>query len=210
MYSKENEPQVSDKDILCLKILEVVEDANHQKVYLTPYANMRITPDMLSGKTLIEPEYNYDVNKYGNYARIKEGFIHTFDYDMSILDLISNIEVFGWLVLERTERTLRADVVKQLGYPYYTFPNVLDVVKQLGYPYYTFPNVLNVTLCKCVIPAGTPFFRGSEHSNPYFENHYASKAIRVTKILHEFTKEYYMEKDENKIYNFIKDIVENS
>lgn len=193
MYSKNIEPQVSDKDIPCLKLLEVVEDANHQKVYLTPYVNMRITPNMLSGKTLIEPEYNLDVIKGGNYVKIKEGFIHTFDYDMSIIDLISNIEFFDWLVLERSESTLGANVVKQLGYPYYTFPNIL-----------------NVTLCKCVIPAGTPFFRGSKHRDPYFENYYASKAIRVTKILHEFTKEDYMEKDVNKIYNFIKDIIENN
>ena len=196
MYSKNIEPQVSDKDIPCLKLLEVVEDANNQKVYLTPYINMRITPDMLSGKTLIEPGHNLDtINNIncGNYVRIKEGFIHTFDYDISIMSLKYPIEIFENFVMQGLDCSIGPDVVKQLGYPYYTFPHIL-----------------NVTLCKCVIPAGTPYFKGSKHSNPYFEDQYASKAIRITKILHEFTKDDYMEEDENKIYNFIKDIIENN
>lgn len=192
-YSK-NGLQVSEKDTPCLKLLEVVRDANGQKAYLTPYTSMRITPDMLSGKTLIEPEdtieniYSFDYD----YVRIKEGFIHTFDYDMSIIDLISNIEVFEWLILEGLERTLGTNAVEQLGYPYYVYPDVL-----------------NITLCKCVIPAGTPFIRCSEHVEPYFENCYASKAIRMTKILYEFTKDDYLERDKNKIYNLM-DIIKNN
>lgn len=199
MYSKNIELQVSDKDIPCLKLLEVVEDANQQKAYLTPYINMRITPDMLSGKTLIKPEYDLDntINKIycdcENCVKVKEGFIHTFQYDISIKDLIFNIEVFKYPVLEGVERAFSTNAVKQLGYPYYIYPDVL-----------------NITLCKCVIPAGVPFIRGSERIDPYFEIYYASKAIRVTKILHEFTKEDYMEKDVNKIYNFIKNIIENN
>lgn len=195
MYSKNNKPQVSDKDTPCLKLLEVVTDANGQKVYLTPYTGMRITPDMLSGKTFIEPKYdsgtvNEIYRENENYLIVREGFIHTFDYDILITDLVSNIKVFEWVVTEGEERTLCDDVVKQLGYPLYTYPNIL-----------------NVTLCECVIPAGTPFVRGSECINPYIEEYYASGAIRVTKILHEFTKEDFMEKDISKI---VKHIIENN
>ena len=88
LYIKHYEFQTADKDIVCWKVLEIIEANGGEKV-ITPFAFCPLTEDELNGKKLFKPDkrdadslatwlkmYEEEI-KPRRYARVEEGVIHT-------------------------------------------------------------------------------------------------------------------------------------
>ena len=161
---------IAANDIKCYKILQTVLGKDNQKLYLTPYQFMTITPEMLSGRKLVKAlgderiiETTYsgtDVNS------ISKGFIHTYG-KMSEDDLINNLNI-------------HCELIGSID----TFYCFFDFnYSELHH------TIMSVALCECVIPKGTPYYIGFDDNEITKVESYASKAIRIEKILYEFTED---------------------
>jgi hypothetical protein len=76
----------ASENILCLKVLEIVEGADGSDIYVTPYMFAEVYADMLEGKKPFStrtPEIKYDFNSPEFRNRrinccVTDGYIHTY------------------------------------------------------------------------------------------------------------------------------------
>lgn len=204
-------PEKSNEDISCIKLLIKIQFENGEEKYVTPFYYKELSPSILEGKELLKPEdeeeirkvykvydsTHYSINDIYNpnpktYIMISKGYIHVYNDTIDLDDLkmyiINQCEYLG-----KDDPFYNAFIMRTKTSESKIKPNMNPIVK-------------SVVLCQCIIPANTEFYRGGidiESVKKDIWDNTAAKAIRINKIIHEFTLEEYQN---HKIAEIIQDL----
>lgn len=148
--------EIASENILCLKVLEIVEGADGSDIYVTPYMFAEVRADMLEGKKPFStrtPEIKYDFNSpefrdCRVSCCVTDGYIHTYAIprDKDIETMTRELE-YIITVIGRKEMFLhgrRADMIQGCE----------------DHPY-----VNGVALYLCEIPVGTEYANGLDDTH---------------------------------------------
>lgn len=183
LYTKQHKFRVADEDIVCWKVLEIVEGHGGEKV-ITPFAFWPVPEDALNGKELFEPNEfeaeglinRLEGEKKSDYTiDVEEGVIHTYGAkDLRAIDMYDEMTFHvnnigggeGYIDMHR------GDIIG-------CDPD---------------PDVLGIALYKCVIPKGTEYIEGTYTGHGYSGRacsdlvSYGSKAIRFVEKVAEWRR----------------------
>lgn len=182
LYTKQHKFQVADEDIVCWKVLEIVEGHSGEKI-ITPFAFRPVLECVLNGEELFVPavleteqlQRRLDSYQDESPTNVEEGVIHTYGAkDLRAIDMydemtfhVSNVGA-GESYIGRVE----SDIIG-------CDPD---------------PDVLGIALYKCVIPKGTEYIEGSYTGHSYSGRpcadlvSYGSKAIRFVEKVAEWRR----------------------
>lgn len=183
LYTKQHKFQVADEDIVCWKVLEIVEGHEGEKV-ITPFAFCPVPDEALSGKELFtpkEPELDNLQMRLGRYpdespTSIDEGVIHTYGAE----DLKA-IEMYD----EMTYHV--GNIGGGEGYIGQCDASIIGCDPD--------PEIVGIALYKCVIPKGTEYIAGTYTGHGYSGRScsdlvsYGSKAIRFVEKVAEWRRD---------------------
>ena len=181
LYIKHYELQTADKDIVCWKVLEIIEANDGEKI-VTPFVFCPLTEDELNGKKLFKPDkrdadslatwlkmYEEEIKPH-HYNSVEEGVIHTYGAKyFTVKDLYDemNYHING---IGSDEIYIDTQQSETIG---------CDMN----------PMILGIALYKCVIPKGTEYIAGTYigHSGSHLIS-YGSKGIRFVEKAAEWRK----------------------
>ena len=176
LYTKQHEFKVAEKDIVCWKVLEIVE-SHDGEAYVTPFAFVPVEDDVMSGKKLFAPSATHVaqleemMTGYKNSKSsmgVEKGVIHVY-----------SDEKFGVL-------KMRDEMMYHINHVggYESWIDRIDAAK-IGCDIQ--PDILGISLWKCVIPKGTEYIKGSYYANgQHTLVSYGAKAIRFTEKVAEW------------------------
>lgn len=190
-------PEKSNKDISCIKLLIKIQFENGEEKYVTPFYYKELSPSILEGKELLKPEedeekisYIYNSTHYSiddiynpnpeTYIMISKGYIHVYNDTIDLNDLI--------MYIKNQCEYLGKDDPFYNAFIMHTKTSESEIKSNMN------PIVKGVVLCECIIPANTEFYRGgidTQSVKNHIWDNTAAKAIRINKIIHEFTLEEY-------------------
>ena len=176
--SENTERKIADRDLPCVKILQVMEDINGKPVYVTPYQYMYVSDEALAGNIPLTPNSESE-HIYSNVKMfsIENGFIHAYIGipDRNVLD--SSL-AFLCKYIGCTDSYLQKCVSD------YTLEQIPDVRRDA--------KVLGIAVFLAVVPEGTEYIEGED--SKYYDRRndeprvpvYAAKQIRLIKSLEIF------------------------
>lgn len=183
LYTKQRKFQVADRDIVCWKVLEIVEGHDGEKV-ITPFAFRPVSDEALNGEMLLRPDYlqtEYLQRRLDSYpdespTNIDEGVIHTYGAeDLKAIDMYD-------------EMTFHVNNIGGgEGYIGYCDAAIIGCDPD--------PAILGIVLYKCVIPKGTEYIAGTYTGHGYSGRScsdlvsYGSKAIRFVEKVAEWRRD---------------------
>ncbi len=184
LYTKQFKFRVADEDIVCWKVLEIINGNDGEKV-ITPFAFWPVTEDELSGKKLFVPnefETEYLINRLEAETKsdytisVEEGVIHTYGAkDLRAIDMYDEM-TYHVHFIGGGEGYIDAHRGEIIG---------CDVD----------PEITGIALYKCVIPKGTEYIEGTYTGHGYAGRacsdlvSYGSKAIRFVEKVAEWRRD---------------------
>lgn len=180
LYTKQHKFRVAEEDIVCWKVLEIV-DGNYGEKIVTPFAFWPMTEDELSGKKLFTPnelEAEHLQRRLDGYPDesptcIEDGVIHTYG---------ANREIDTY-----DEMTYHVDFIgSHESYIGMHQSNIIGCDPD--------PEIVGIALYKCVIPKGTEYIEGTYTGHGYSGRScsdlvsYGSKAIRFVEKVAEWRR----------------------
>lgn len=203
--SKNTKRKKADKDLPCVKILQIIEDINGKQVYVTPYQYMYVSAEALAGNVPLTPnsegEHIYESGM--KTFSIENGFIHAYN-GVPGKNVLNNSLEFLCKYIGGSDSYLMKCVSD------YTLGQLPDIKRDA--------KVLGIAVFLAVVPEGTEYIEG-EDSKYYGKADeklhapiYAAKQIRLVKPLEVFdggnTYSYINEEKYEKIFGNL--ITENS
>lgn len=185
LYTKQHKFRVAEEDIVCWKVLEIV-DGNYGEKIITPFAFRPVTEDELSGKVLFTPNTleaehlqrmldSYpDENE--SFTGIEDGVIHTYGAKD-----IRAIEMYDEMTYH----------VGNIGGGEGYIGMHEGVIIGCGPD----PEIVGIALYKCVIPRGAEYIEGTYTGHGYSGRpcpdlvSYGSKAIRFVEKVAEWRRD---------------------
>lgn len=183
LYTKQHKFRVADEDIVCWKVLEIVDGHDGEKV-ITPFAFWPVPEDALNGKELFEPnEFEAEdlqslLDSYPDESptNVEEGVIHTYGAkDLRAIDMYD-------------EMTYHVGFIGSgEGYIDMHRGDIIGCDPD--------PDILGIALYKCVIPKGTEYIEGTYTGHGYNGRawsdlvSYGSKAIRFVEKVAEWRRD---------------------
>lgn len=159
LVTEQNNVKIADKDIVCWKVVEILNDNNNNRLYVTPYMFKHIKKDVLDGKVSFKTDEYY--RHYGKFAAIYEGYIHTYAVPDNN-DIHSDTDDFLKVINSHLEYVNKREI-------FVSSPNMLPNCR-------TCPFCIGIALFSCVIPAGTEYLQGYDNNDIGFKS-YASREI---------------------------------
>lgn len=183
LYTKQYKFQTADEDIVCWKVLEIIEGYDGEKV-ITPFAFRPVPECVLNGEVPFVPapfEIDQLVRRLNTYESeysigIEEGVIHTYGAkDLKAIDMYDEMTYHvgfigggeGYIGMQQSD-IIGCDVD---------------------------PEIVGIALYKCVIPKGTEYIEGTYTGHGYGGRSctdlvsYGSKAIRFVEKVAEWRRD---------------------
>ena len=179
LYIKHYEFQTADEDIICWKVLEIIEANGGEKI-VTPFAFCPLTEDELNSKKLFKPDkrdadslatwlkmYEEEIKPH-HYNSVEEGVIHTYGATyFTVKDLYDEMNYhIGYIGSDEV---------------YIGMHQSENIGCDMN------PMIMGFALYKCVIPKGTEYIAGTYigHSGSHLIS-YGSKGIRFVEKVAEW------------------------
>lgn len=161
LVTEQNNVKIADKDIVCWKVVEILDGINNSRLHVTPYMFKHITEDVLDGRVSFKSdEYYRHYELYGKFSVINEGYIHTYAVPDNN-DIHSDTDNFINVIGGHLEYVNKRET--------FVFSGMLP---NCG----TCPFCIGIALFRCVIPAGTEYLQGYDNDDTEFKC-YASREI---------------------------------
>ena len=185
LFIKQYKFLAADEDIVCWKVLEIVEGNDGEKV-VTPFAFRPVPECVLNGEELFVPAVHETDRLAGMLDRhsededlvvtVEEGVIHTYGAkDLKAVDMYDEMTYHvGFIGAEESYIGMYQS-------------NIIGCDPE--------PNVLGIALYKCVIPKGTEYIAGTYTGHGYSGRSgsdlvsYGSKAIRFVEKVAEWRRD---------------------
>ncbi len=178
LYTKQHKFRVAEEDIVCWKVLEIV-DGNYGEKIVTPFAFWPMTEAELSGRKPFTPnelEAEHLQSRLDSYPDesptcIEDGVIHTYGAkDLKAIDMYD-------------EMTYHVGYIGgSEGYIGMHQSNIIGCDPD--------PEIVGIALYKCVIPKGTEYIEGTYSGRSCSDLvSYGSKAIRFVEKVAEWRRD---------------------
>lgn len=182
--SENTKRKTADRDLPCVKILQIMEDVNGKPVYVTPYQYMYVSDKVLTGGATLTPNsegehiYSSSVKMFS----IENGFIHAYSG-------VPERDVLNHSLSFLCKYIGDSDIHMQKCVNDYTLKQIPGVKRNA--------KVLGIAVFLAVVPEGTEYIEGEDskyYDSSYYRTIndkprapvYAAKQIRLVRPLEIF------------------------